>query len=329
MTHQDTTRFNLSYYGVDFTVDTIILKLEDEEIIVPHFQRDYVWKIEEASRFIESLILRLPVPSIFLLRDKHTNRYIIVDGQQRLKTLMYFFQGVFPNGKKFKLKNVVQELEAKGYSELNLSDQRELKNSIIHCVVIMDEENSDAPFHLFERLNTTGTPLTNQEIRSALYFGAFNELLRNISENQNWEHLVKKDNRLTDQEYILRLIAIHFDLEVYNGNMNHFLNQFMMNNRELEKYSANQILEFFEPTIEILATIYTKIGLQFNITFSEAIFYNISQYFNRQQFELETIEQAILRLKEDEEYAKLTKSGTTSRKSFHQRIDYVRHQLGL
>lgn len=329
MTNQETTRFNLSYYGVDFTVDTIILKLQDEEIIVPHFQRDYVWKIEEASRFIESLILRLPVPSIFLLRDKHTNRYIIVDGQQRLKTLMYFFQGSFPNGKKFRLKNVVQELEAKGYSELNLSDQRELKNSIIHCVVIMDEENSDAPFHLFERLNTTGTPLTNQEIRSALYFGPFNDLLRNISENQKWEQLVKKDNRLTDQEYILRLIAIHFDLEVYSGNMNHFLNQFMMSNRELEKYSANQILEFFEPTIEILANIYSKISLQFNITFSEAIFYNVSKYFSHQQFKIESIEQAILRLKEDEEYAKLTKSGTTSKTSFHRRIDYVRNQLGF
>lgn len=329
MTNQDTTRFNLSYYGVDFTVDTIVLKLLDEEIIVPHFQRDYVWKIEEASRFIESLILRLPVPSIFLLRDKHTNRYIIVDGQQRLKTLMYFFQGSFPNGKKFKLKNVVQELEAKSYSELNLSDQRELKNSIIHCVVIMDEENSDAPFHLFERLNTTGTPLTNQEIRSALYFGAFNDLLRHISENQKWEQLVKKDNRLTDQEYILRLIAIHFELEEYTGNMNQFLNQFMMNNRDLERYSANQILEFFDPTIEILFAAYSKIGLQFNITFSEAIFYNISQHFNRQRLELESIEQAILRLKEDEEYTRLTKSGTTSRKSFHQRIDYVRHQLGL
>jgi hypothetical protein len=329
MINQDTARFNLSYYGVDFTVDTLILKLQEEEIVVPHFQRDYVWKIEEASRFIESLILRLPVPSIFLLRDKHTNRYIIVDGQQRLKTLMYFFQESFPDGKIFKLKKVVHELENKRYSNLSLSDQRELKNSIIHCVVIMDEENSDAPFHLFERLNTTGTPLTNQEIRSALYFGRFNDLLANLSKNEHWKTLVKKDNRLTDQEYILRLVAIYFELENYNGNMSHFLNQLMIRNRDLEKYSIEDIQNFFLPTIEIIASIYKRIDLKFNITFSEPIFYNISKSLSQLQFRIQSIEEAIIALKNDEEYAKLIKSSTTSKKSFQERIEYVRHKFGL
>ena len=194
MVYNSTTKYNLSYYGADYTVDTIIHKMEEGEIIIPHFQREYVWKHNEASRFIESLILRLPVPSIFLLRDKNTNRLIIIDGQQRLKTLLYFFRGEFPNGTKFDLRNVIPEYDKKTYNILNVSDQRELKNSIIHSIIIMDEEDSDAPYHLFERLNTTGTPLTSQEIRSALYFGEFNDLIIELSYNEKWNEIIKKDN---------------------------------------------------------------------------------------------------------------------------------------
>lgn len=101
MEYIESTKYNLSYYGADYPVDSIVQRMNEEEIIVPHFQREYVWKHDEASRFIESLILRLPVPSIFLLRDKVTNRLIIIDGQQRLKTLLYFFKGEFPGGQKF------------------------------------------------------------------------------------------------------------------------------------------------------------------------------------------------------------------------------------
>ena len=323
MVYNSTTKYNLSYYGADYTVDTIIHKMEEGEIIIPHFQREYVWKHNEASRFIESLILRLPVPSIFLLRDKNTNRLIIIDGQQRLKTLLYFFRGEFPNGTKFDLRNVIPEYDKKTYNILNVSDQRELKNSIIHSIIIMDEEDSDAPYHLFERLNTTGTPLTSQEIRSALYFGEFNDLIIELSYNEKWNEIIKKDNRLTDQEYILRLIALHYDLKSYNGHMNSFLNQFMIMNRNLNHFSKNDVFDFFIPAVELFSGIYPVKGRAFSIAFFEPIFYCFS---NSRRFELDkmSVLEIVKKLDCNINYQKLTKSSTTSKASIFQKFELVR-----
>jgi hypothetical protein len=326
MEYQESTKYNLSYYGADYPVDSLVQRMNEEEIIVPHFQREYVWKHDEASRFIESLILRLPVPSIFLLRDKITNRLIIIDGQQRLKTLLYFFKGEFPGGQKFYLKNVLPEYERKTFQDLNMSDQRELKNSIIHCIIIMDEEESDAPYHLFERLNTTGTPLTSQEIRSALYFGPFNDLLISLNNENEWNRIVKKDIRLTDQEYILRLIAFHYDFEYYNGNMKSFLNQFMMRNRELNNFSKDEIQSFFLPTIHFLSEILSNHKRPFSIAFFEPIFYFISKerLYNKS---LSKVSELIKELSNDEEYLKLSKSSTTSKSSIFHRFEYVKHKF--
>ena len=326
MKYSENTKYNLSYYGADYPVDGLVRRMEEKEIIVPHFQREYVWKHDEASRFIESLILRLPVPSLFLLRDRTTNRLIIIDGQQRLKTLLYFFRGVFPDGKKFYLKNVLPEYNGKTFSELDVFDQRELTNSIIHCIIIMDEEESDAPYHLFERLNTTGTPLTSQEIRSALYFGKLNDLLIDLSNNKYWNTIVSSDKRLTNQEYILRLITMHFDLQYYNGNMKSFLNQFMMTNRSLENFSENDIKEFFIPTIEKISELYPLNKKAFSIAFFEPIFYWLSQD-EFKHISKDELKEIIGLLNKNEEFNKMISSSTTSRSSVFQRFEFVKRIL--
>ena len=84
-------KYNLNYYGADYPVDSLIRRMQEKEFIFPDFQRKYVWSINEASKFIESLLIGLPVPSIFLAKDKYSNNLIVIDGQQRLRTLQYFF----------------------------------------------------------------------------------------------------------------------------------------------------------------------------------------------------------------------------------------------
>lgn len=76
-------RYSITSYGVDYTVDRIVNRLGKNHIIIPEFQRQYVWDIKQASRFIESLILGLPVPGVFLSQEKDTNRMLVIDGQQR------------------------------------------------------------------------------------------------------------------------------------------------------------------------------------------------------------------------------------------------------
>lgn len=190
----------------------------------------------------------------------------------------------------------------------------------------MDEEESDAPYHLFERLNTTGTPLTPQEIRSALYFGPFNDLLIQLDNEYDWNKIVKKDIRLTGQEYILRLIAFHYDFNYYNGNMKSFLNQFMMRNRELNHFSKYEVEFFFLPTIKFLSEILPPQKRHFNIAFFEPIFYFISKE-RLYDKSASLVSEIVKQLSNDEEYLKLNISSTTSRSSIYHRFEFVKSKL--
>jgi hypothetical protein len=153
-------KLNVDYYGADFPVDVLVKRMEEGDFIIPGFQREYVWKELEASRFIESLLIGLPTAALFLAKDKFSNQYLVIDGQQRLKTLQYFYVGEFPDGKPFKLKGVTPALNGLTCSDLPPSERRALGNSIIHCIIISDNYDPAGMFHLFERLNTTGSPLT-------------------------------------------------------------------------------------------------------------------------------------------------------------------------
>jgi uncharacterized protein with ParB-like and HNH nuclease domain len=99
-------QYSITSYGADYPVDSLVNRLEKDIIFIPPFQRSYVWSINQAPRFIESLLLGLPVPGIFLSKEKNTGKLLIIDGQQRLKTLQYFYTGVFHNRKEFALQHV-------------------------------------------------------------------------------------------------------------------------------------------------------------------------------------------------------------------------------
>jgi len=87
--------YSISSYGADYPVDGLVKRIDAGSIYIPKFQRGYVWNIHRASRFIESLLLGLPVPAIFLSREQESNKMLVIDGQQRLRTLQFFYNGVF------------------------------------------------------------------------------------------------------------------------------------------------------------------------------------------------------------------------------------------
>jgi len=320
-------RLEVEYYGADFPVDTLVRRMEEEEFIIPGFQRQYVWKEEEASRFIETLLLGLPSPSLFLAKDKFSKKYLVIDGQQRLKTLQYFFQESFPNGKKFNLKGVVQHLNNLTYSTLAASERRELDNAIIHCIIISENYDPRGIFYLFERLNTTGTPLKPQEIRNAIYHGSFSELLQDLSKNEIWRELYgKNDIRADEQEHILRFLALHFDLENYSGNMTNFLNQFMLKNKDLEIISENEIKNLFSNTIHFLKTcIGSKVfheNKSFNILFDSVML--ITSQELEEGLECSKFKIFYELLINDKHFWSFAKPSTTSRKNLITRLEYVR-----
>ena len=319
----ESPRLEVEYYGADFPVDTLVKRMEEKEFIIPEFQRQYVWKEEEASRFIETLLLGLPSPSLFLAKDKFSKKYLVIDGQQRLKTLQYFFQGFFPNGKVFKLKGVVQQLEGLTYSTLPPSERRELDNAIIHCIIISESYDPRGIFYLFERLNTTGTPLNPQEIRNAIYHGSFSELLQDLSNNETWRKLYHKDNIISNgQELILRFLALHFDLVHYSGNMIDFLNKFMLKNKDLNIISENEIKNLFFKTIDFLENCIGSEVFYPKKSFNTLLFESL-MLLTPKGLEYSKFKKVYELLVNDQYFWSLTKHSTTSKKNLMKRLEYV------
>lgn len=259
-------QYSITSYGADYPVDGLVKRLENGSIYIPSLQRHYVWKLEQASRFIESLLLGLPVPGIFLSKEKETQKLLVIDGQQRLRTLQYFYVGVFQiNGKdkEFALKGVQPQFEELTYKSLSDEDRRRLDDSIIHATIVNQDEPSEddsSIYHIFQRLNTGGTTLESQEIRSSIYHGEFNDLLKQLNNNSAWRSIYGKNDkniRMRDEELILRFLALYFKGNEYKRPLKEFLNKFMGKNRHLKYYSGEKIRDVFETTIN---KIYQCIG---------------------------------------------------------------------
>lgn len=251
-------QYSITSYGADYPVDSLISRLNDESIYVPLFQRRFVWTLRQASRFVESLLLGLPVPGIFLSKEEETQKLLVIDGQQRLKTLQFFYNGIFADtGREFSLREVQQQFQGTTYRSLSDEDRRRLNDSIIHATIVRQDEPSEdksSIYHIFERLNTGGTRLNPQEIRACIYHGEFSGLLDELNGNVAWRSVYGPPSpRMRDQELILRFLALRFASERYERPMKKFLNVYMGSNRRLARQSREDITNAFSQSIEFIA----------------------------------------------------------------------------
>lgn len=251
---EDDVVYDVSTYGADFTLDGLVNRIERGDIFRPEFQRNFVWTLAQASRFIESILLGLPIPSVFLFREKSSERLLIVDGLQRLYTLRAFYQGVFAhNDRAFRLRHVKPRFEGKAMENLASEDLRRFENSVIHANIIRQHSPSvgdSSAYHIFDRLNSSGTPLVPQEIRSAVYNGPFQKRLGEMAEFREWRKFFgAAHKRLKDQEMILRFLALSYKRKEYESPMKTFLNSFMQTNRHAGNGRLDEFSELFESTI--------------------------------------------------------------------------------
>ncbi|MDP2363024.1 MAG: DUF262 domain-containing protein, partial [Ignavibacteria bacterium] len=251
--------FDTLSYGADFDVAGLVNRLNNFDIIIPPFQRSYIWTQIEASSFIESLLLGLPVPGIFLAREKKSKKLLVIDGQQRLKSLQFFYDGYF-NPKKtaktkkvFRLINVVKSFDGIKYSDLDDTKRRDLDNSLIHATIMeqkSEKEYDPIIYQVFKRLNTAGRNLAAQEIRISINHGSYADLLKELNEHQNWRNIFGvKHKRLKDQELILRFLAMYFRWKQYEKPMNEFLNHFISDHSNADKETIKKHKDIFIKTI--------------------------------------------------------------------------------
>lgn len=257
--------YEITSYGADYPVDGLVKRLNRGDIVVPSFepifedsdevegfQRRFVWSRPQMDKFVESLLLGLPVPGIFLVRDK-TNKLLVLDGQQRLRTLQAFYKGVH-GGREYVLKHVQEPFLDKTYTELDDEDRRRLDDSIIHATVLRQDHpagSQDAIYSIFERLNTGGSPLQPQEIRVALYNGPFLRAIAEVNNDENWRALYGPPSaRFKDHELILRVFALFEQPEDYSRPVKGYLNHYLESN-QARTDSAN-LLALFKATAEVI-----------------------------------------------------------------------------
>lgn len=321
--------YTITSYGADYPVDGLVKRLNNNAIYIPKFQRGYVWKFKDACRFIESLLLGLPVPGIFL--EKETDqKLLVIDGNQRLKTLQFFYSGKFIDGKIFALEYVQNDYLDKTYGSLDEDDRRKLDDALIHATVVRQDEPSNdnsSIYHIFERLNTGGKALSSQEIRACIYHGKFNELLNELNENYNWRVIYgKKQQRLKDQELILRFFALYFNFDGYKRTMKNFLNIFMNTNRELNRIPEEEFKKIFSDTVELaqktLGVKPFRIAGGINAALSEAVLIGIAKRISKGELKkLSDVKTTYNLLLSNKEFIETCRSNTSDEKTVKNRIN--------
>lgn len=246
-------KFSISSYGADYTVDSLVKRMRAGAFKIPEFQRQFVWTSKHASKFIESLLMGLPVPGIFLYKEADTNEHLVIDGQQRLKTLEAFYDGIL-RGKEFKLQGVREPWLNKTYKTLDASDILKLDDSIVHATVFKQdkpEDVLDSIYFVFERINTGGIRLSPQEIRNCISLGPFILMVKELNSHESWRIVFgSPNNRAKDEELIVRFLALYVDESGYSRPMNGFLNKF---SAKMNKVSGIQLVELgatFKETID-------------------------------------------------------------------------------
>jgi len=260
-------QYEITSYGADIDAEGMVNRLKRNDIYIPPFQRNYVWSQREASRFIESLLLGLPVPGIFLARERDSKRLLVIDGQQRLKTLQFYYDGFFnpQEGSKrkrvFELIGVQKQFEGITYETLNDDDRITLNDSIIHSTIVKQdtpEGDQSSIYHIFERLNTTGRKLSPQQIRVAIYHGFLIETLHELNNHKSWRRIYGNPSKtLKDEELILRFFALFHFGSGYTKPMKEFLND---STEKLILRGQNRVDELKTLFIETIDFILASLG---------------------------------------------------------------------
>ncbi len=333
--------YDIASYPSDYTLSVLFKMWNDQDITIPDFQRSFVWTVQQSSLLIESFLIGLPVPPMFLYID-NVNKNLVVDGQQRLLSVVFFMEGFFGHenekGKRqvFRLSglNSKSPYYNKKFTELSMSDQRKLENSVLRAINIRQlSPNGDntSIYHIFERLNTGGTPLTAQEIRNVVFRGSFMQQLKDLNNDANWRTILGKrtpDKHQKDVELILRAFALTFYLDSYEKPMKEFMNKIA---GKYKKGDEKNIVLFVKSFPLAAQKIATKIGTKafhvrgpLNTSAFDSIFCAILKNINKVPTNLKERYDDLLN---DKQFIDYTSLGTTDTKTVKDRFKYVEKKL--
>jgi len=264
-----------------------------------------------------------------MLVEQADKRYLVLDGQQRLKTLAAFYKGLH-GGKEFALQNVADEYKGLTYNALEPAQRRTIDNTFIQATIVRNDgsrKSLDSIYQVFERLNAGGTQLTPHEIRIALYSGALVKLLADLNMAEGWREIYGQVSpRLRDQEVVLRVLALYMRSAEYKAPLKKFLNDFLADHRDLTKFPDEKVGALFRESTQALAdsgarSVLRRAGQRINAALVEAVVIACMRRLSKGgDLEGETMVRALEIISNDKELASATASGTTFEDNVRRRI---------
>ncbi|WP_210247663.1 GmrSD restriction endonuclease domain-containing protein [Salinarimonas soli] len=246
----------IEFYVTDYSVELLADKMANGDFQIPGYQREDTWEPERKSRFLESILMGLPIPFLFFWEHPDTGRLEIVDGSQRLRTIHDFIKG------DLRLGDLDELSMASGlrYRDLPESRQRKIKNRSIRGIILNEHADEEARFDLFERINTGSLIANKAEVRRGALVGPFLELVIELAKDSVFVDLApvppRKLNLREREEFVTRFFAYGHGLEGYRDRVAQFLYNYAKkaNARLTEDPAQAQVLrEDFARTMAFVA----------------------------------------------------------------------------
>lgn len=348
-------RARLSTDRMDISFGELINMYKAGELVIrPEYQRLFRWTRNQKTMLIESILLGIPVPPVFVAEDGN-GIWELVDGLQRVSTIISFFgeldeqllgitmekdmeeepiEDEESNVNKWVLESgsLINDLEGFDVDTLPKKYIINIKRAVCRVEILRGESNTAMKYELFKRLNSGGSKLTPQEIRNAIYRGIdpkVNTLTEELSKNQDFKALVslstQKKKELYDQELVLRFIAFLNKVDEVNSNTEAFLDKFMENAVKDHDFNANYYKDIFTKVIKMLKEVCGDLVFRnernaFVPAYYEGIMIGIAQNIEKYEMNPQLIQEKVTLLKKDNDFKKYSGSASNSRSRVKNRL---------
>jgi uncharacterized protein with ParB-like and HNH nuclease domain len=336
----------------DPDISSLYRNYKDGKLILqPDFQRYFVWDMKKASRLIESILLEIPLPTIYTSQEQDNKEYVI-DGQQRLTSLFSFMDGKFPDGRDFQLTNLeaLTDLNKKPYTEIGETNQDKIKGYYIRKIMFKKESDSSLKFEIFKRLNTGAVSLNYQELRNCVYRGAYNNFIRDLAEEPDFRYLFNlnaPEKRMRDVELVLRFLSFYNATYLnYKPPIKDFLNEDMRTHSNMSKADMDKLKSAFKNAISTTKSIFDNKafkrfyggysndsngwwGTKFNASLYDIIMYEFAREDKNKIYQnSDPIREALIYLMTtDQDFVRAIEISTSGEPSVTTRFDKWRHTV--
>lgn len=338
------TRSSLSADRLDMSFGEIMGMYERGELVIsPEFQRLFRWTDYQKTRFIESILLGIPIPPLFVAEDTN-GRWELVDGLQRLSTVLSFFRmlkdATEKNGWKLINGALIQSLEDYDCQTLPFKFQLNIKRAVCRIEILKWTSRTDMRYELFNRLNTGGSPLTDQEIRNCIFRGIsneFNEMLERVAQNENFIGLIGPTEKQISELYLEELVLRFMSLYKNSHNIKENLGKHMTDYMRIALETGNTDSEKEELLLRVM-TLLRPLGNDifrsqegsFSTSLYEAITLGIASNIDYyEENALDLIKEKIDILKNDKNFSQSAGSASHSKTRIMHRVNIAEEIFGV